>query len=496
VRNFTYSDQKSHKFWTIEQSGSRVTVTFGRVGGKGQTQTKEFKDEAAARKEHDKLVKEKLAKGYVETTAAAAATPPLRTALEDAIAADPDDLGAHMAYADWLAEQGDPRGEFIQVQLALEKPDLAAAERKRLQKREKQLLDAHARQWLGGLAPTLLDGQQPGLPGWQREDQHVDFAFARGWLDSLSVGCLTVQFARALARAPESRLLRRLVIEREANQLPWEGEPGDENAVAEEGYDPGRYTPGGDVPADEDFREGPGLFPLRRSPYLGNVRVFRLGELDESRDGYGGNCHTEGDAAADVVKKMPKIEELYLLAHNVDMNALFRLKTLDRLRVLQIDAQHDYPLELLAKNPSLGRLTHLLLYPHGLEPGDDEAYINIADLRAIARSPHLKGLTHLRLALTSAGDAGCEEIVKSGLLKRLKMLDLRFGIVTDDGARTLAACPDLKNLEPLDLRGNMLTQAGIGALKATKVHLLADQQKPRPDGEIDLSQYFYEGDPE
>jgi uncharacterized protein (TIGR02996 family) len=55
--------------------------------------------------------------------------------LENAILANPDDLGAHAAY-DWLIEQGDPRGEFIQVQLALEDPKKSAKERKELQKRE------------------------------------------------------------------------------------------------------------------------------------------------------------------------------------------------------------------------------------------------------------------------------------------------------------------------------------------------------------------------
>jgi uncharacterized protein (TIGR02996 family) len=44
---------------------------------------------------------------------------PTRAALETALFDHPDDLATHMAYADLLREQGDPRGEFIQVQLAL-----------------------------------------------------------------------------------------------------------------------------------------------------------------------------------------------------------------------------------------------------------------------------------------------------------------------------------------------------------------------------------------
>jgi uncharacterized protein (TIGR02996 family) len=83
--------------------------------------------------------------------------PAARQALESALAAEPDDLGAHMAYADWLTEHGDPRGEFIQVQLALEDPKRSARERERLRRREQELREAHEREWLGGLAPYLLD---------------------------------------------------------------------------------------------------------------------------------------------------------------------------------------------------------------------------------------------------------------------------------------------------------------------------------------------------
>ncbi len=64
----------------------------------------------------------------------------MREAFEKAILENPDDLAGYAAYADWLAEQGDPRGEFMQVQLALEDEGRPAKERKRLQKREQELL--------------------------------------------------------------------------------------------------------------------------------------------------------------------------------------------------------------------------------------------------------------------------------------------------------------------------------------------------------------------
>ena len=85
MRRFEFRDGKSAKFWAIDLAGRSFTVTFGRLGTKGQTQTKTFKDEAAALKEHDNLIKEKLGKGYVETTPTAKAQPTnLREALEAA----------------------------------------------------------------------------------------------------------------------------------------------------------------------------------------------------------------------------------------------------------------------------------------------------------------------------------------------------------------------------------------------------------------------------
>src|SRR5262245_49906399 len=118
---------KTKATWGIELAGKKVTTTAGRPGTKGRTQTKEFASAAQARKEHDRLIAEKLAEGYVEAgVVVAGGAAAERQALEEALAEGPDDLAAHGAYADWLAEHGDARGELMQVQLALERPGLSA----------------------------------------------------------------------------------------------------------------------------------------------------------------------------------------------------------------------------------------------------------------------------------------------------------------------------------------------------------------------------------
>jgi uncharacterized protein (TIGR02996 family) len=463
MRTFTYSDAKSHKFWNIDLQGNQFTVTYGRIGAAGQSQTKEFADAAKAQKEHDKLVKEKLAKGYVETTPSAQAPPrSLREALEEALAASPDDLASHMAYADWLSEQpakaDQARGELIRAQLALEDEKKPAAERKKLQQQEEKLLKAHEREWLGSLAEFLLD----------EEDHYRPTArFARGWLDSLEVGGLTVPFARVLAKAPQTRLLRRLSIE--------------DNNYEED------YEPGPDVPDGTSY---PGLYPLLQSPYLGNVRVLQVGPWPEGDDsGIGLFSHCGGEGLAGLVQKMPALEELYVFAHAAaELEGLFGWKDLTRLRVLQVyhcceNAEH--PLATLAGNASLGRLTHLLLHPHAFMgfDGDQGSSLPLEQVRALVQSPHLNSLTHLQLRLSNMGDEGCRALVASGILKRLKVLDLRHGCITDEGARALAACPDLKNLELLDVGRNWLTQAGTRALEAVGIKVQANAQSAEGDEE-------------
>ncbi|MGB8699187.1 MAG: WGR domain-containing protein, partial [Thermosynechococcaceae cyanobacterium] len=68
-RSLQYTDAKSAKFWTITLEGVSHTVQYGRVGTAGQVQTKDFGSEAEAQKAFQKLLQEKLKKGYVEISA-------------------------------------------------------------------------------------------------------------------------------------------------------------------------------------------------------------------------------------------------------------------------------------------------------------------------------------------------------------------------------------------------------------------------------------------
>jgi DNA ligase len=65
-RRFEFVGGGSDKFWEVEVKGKEVLVRFGRRGSNGQASTKAFPDAATATKHAEKLVQEKVGKGYVE----------------------------------------------------------------------------------------------------------------------------------------------------------------------------------------------------------------------------------------------------------------------------------------------------------------------------------------------------------------------------------------------------------------------------------------------
>lgn len=68
-RYFQFVGGTSAKFWEISTNGNEVTVRFGRIGTQGQRQAKTLANTDAATKHAEKLIAQKVAKGYRETAA-------------------------------------------------------------------------------------------------------------------------------------------------------------------------------------------------------------------------------------------------------------------------------------------------------------------------------------------------------------------------------------------------------------------------------------------
>ena len=65
-RRFEFSEGSSNKFWEIQVSGKKFTTRHGKIGTDGTEVNKEFSSPEEATKESEKLVREKVKKGYVE----------------------------------------------------------------------------------------------------------------------------------------------------------------------------------------------------------------------------------------------------------------------------------------------------------------------------------------------------------------------------------------------------------------------------------------------
>src|SRR5437660_1329785 len=127
-------------------------------------------------------------------------------------------------------------------------------------------------------------------------------------------------------------------------------------------------------------------------------------------------------------------EELHLLCKDYDIDRLFALPNLRHLRVLRLyhfgiggnwrdRPRYEYPLDVLAANPALASLTHLLFHPHHPErysqyrQGGQRSFLPLDQVRALVHSPHLPRLTHLQLRLSNMGDEGIGVLIGSGILR-------------------------------------------------------------------------------
>ena len=66
MRRFEFVDSTSNKFWEVDVKGETLNITFGKIGTKGQSKPKDLATPEKAKAEMEKLIKEKMGKGYVE----------------------------------------------------------------------------------------------------------------------------------------------------------------------------------------------------------------------------------------------------------------------------------------------------------------------------------------------------------------------------------------------------------------------------------------------
>jgi uncharacterized protein (TIGR02996 family) len=127
-----------------------------------------------------------------------AAPPAVLEELWDAFLADPSDEARRLVLADALQSAGDPRGEFIAIQVAIAEGHADAAARRRAA----ALLDANVDAWSGA------------VPGVERASRR----FARGFLVAAAIN--DIQGVPAALGARSWRTLEELSVDRWASRAP------------------------------------------------------------------------------------------------------------------------------------------------------------------------------------------------------------------------------------------------------------------------------------
>lgn len=149
-------------------------------------------------------------------------------------------------------------------------------------------------------------------------------------------------------------------------------------------------------------------------------------------------------------------------AHYVRPAAFFReVRTLFRLlpvTTLSFGVYKGRPLTCedlvkLARTPELARVRRLELI--------EETGLTAADWRVLFQSPHLSGLTALRVADCGFGNAEAEVLASSPVLEGLTELDLEKNRIGLPGCRALAASPHLTNVEYFRMYENVFSRDSV-----------------------------------
>lgn len=178
--------------------------------------------------------------------------------IRDLLASPCDDL-PRLAFADRLLERGDPRGEFIHVQVALSRMKRDDPRYDDLRRREAELLAEHRDEWLGAMAPLIRRA-----------------VFRRGFLDEVYI---TPEAALADPGRKWPPTERRVRVDLEGFRVPAEVDRVVPESVAREsdcfplGFFGDDFVTATLYPTDEWFR--------RKIEFILNCRVWRVGASEE-----------------------------------------------------------------------------------------------------------------------------------------------------------------------------------------------------------------------
>ncbi|HEY2709153.1 MAG TPA: TIGR02996 domain-containing protein [Caulobacteraceae bacterium] len=330
----------------------------------------------------------------------------------EAIIAAPDDDAPRRAYAEWLKARGDPRGEFIELQLKA----AASPDGWRSEFAARDLRAAHGESWVPAIQGLSVTAFRRGFP-------ESIFISGDDFLDCVDAifGTMPVRevtlwgSAGTLERIVERPELRRLRALSLSNEVTVEG-----------------------------------LAALAASPWVSELASL---SVDGVPIGDAGGAALAGGTA------LRRLSTLMLVNCGIGREGAESLagsQILGAVTYLNLSAN---PLAAgtarVVASPYLARIERLYLGKAGV---DDAA------CAAIALASGLSGLTELNLPDNRIRDEGAAALANSVNMPNLVRLRLSENGIGDAGAAAFASAHGLPKLEVLDLSSNAIGEAGAEAL--------------------------------
>jgi uncharacterized protein (TIGR02996 family) len=403
-----------------------------------------------------------------------------------AILESPDDYSPRLLFADWLDEQGDPRGELIRVQCELaslardpalpafgywqfgdwdvDLASLTAAPAWQFERQsdlldlERRLLDQNEETWIAPLRGMV--GPCPMSPGELQdflerpkriEEPLYGWDFRRGLVEAVRMEARAfVQDADHLLRSAPIHnvwLYRPAGLIQSLAALPvlaW--------LTALDLGEASIYHHNMDCIRDAD------LVALAACPYLSQLTTLGLSYHD---------IGIRGLKALVDSPNLPQLTALNLggnpfLAEPWGVDTLTRSPLMERLTVLRLGSGEGIPFEMgdtgmavLADSPGAAGLRTLGLNSSGL---------GVHGIESLAASPYLSDLEALDLEGNDLRDAGASALALAPPWSKLRMLDLNDNGIGDAGAMALARSVWLPQLQALNLNRNKIGGPGLRAL--------------------------------
>lgn len=338
--------------------------------------------------------------------------PVLNEALEAAILRDPDDLEAYAVYGDWLAEQGDPRGELVATQLAAEQTSDPEMRRAAL-----RVFSKHRDYFIGKLGSMIAADSFTWRAGFiQRAVLSPDRLLIE---DGARVASSLGEVVAALLAHPSGRFLTELVVRTNNHDL-WNNATGSQKDIVEA---------------------------------IAAARPFVLRQLQLGDAAYGWANIGRLEAA------WPALAPL----HTLVLQGQFSLGavTLPALRTLDL-----WP------NPFRKKLAREILeaaWPDlrtlSLHLGHCHDHV-VRELVALIHRTDMPALVDLRLPAFRHAQTLIEQLARAPVLARLQSLDLRHGSISDHGVRPILANTDaFAHLTRLDLSDTAITPKMFARLR-------------------------------